>query len=44
MRSAFQRDNPNAVVEFLDTGHFALEAHVNVIATAMREFLTEALV
>jgi len=41
---AFQRDNPNAVVEFLDTGHFALETHVNVIATAMREFLAQALV
>jgi pyruvate/2-oxoglutarate dehydrogenase complex dihydrolipoamide dehydrogenase (E3) component/pimeloyl-ACP methyl ester carboxylesterase len=41
---AFQRDNPNAVVEFLDTGHFALETHVNVIASAMRGFLAQALV
>jgi pimeloyl-ACP methyl ester carboxylesterase len=24
---AYRRDNPNAVVEFLDTGHFALETH-----------------
>jgi pimeloyl-ACP methyl ester carboxylesterase len=24
---AFRRDNPEAVVEFLDTGHFALETH-----------------
>jgi len=39
---AFQRDNPNAVVEFLDTGHFALETHVNVIATAMKGFLAKA--
>jgi pyruvate/2-oxoglutarate dehydrogenase complex dihydrolipoamide dehydrogenase (E3) component/pimeloyl-ACP methyl ester carboxylesterase len=39
---AFRRDNPNAVVEFLDTGHFALETHVNVIATAMRGFLAKA--
>jgi hypothetical protein len=44
MLGAFQRDNPNAVVEFLDTGHFALETHVNAIATAMREFLAKALV
>ena len=39
---AFRRDNSNAVVEFLDTGHFALETHVNVIATAMRDFLAKA--
>jgi len=39
---AFRRDNPNAVVEFLDTGHFALETHVNVIAAAMRKFLANA--
>lgn len=37
---AFRRDNPNATVRFLDTGHFALETHVDEIATAMREFLT----
>ena len=36
---AFRRDNPNAVVRFLDTGHFALETHVNEIAEAMHEFL-----
>lgn len=29
---AFKRDNPNAVVELLDTGHFALETHVDYIA------------
>ena len=25
---AYRRDNPNATVQFLDTGHFALETHV----------------
>jgi pimeloyl-ACP methyl ester carboxylesterase len=36
---AFRRDNPNATVQFLDTGHFALETHVEDIAIAMRDFL-----
>jgi pimeloyl-ACP methyl ester carboxylesterase len=36
---AFQKDLPNAKVEFLDTGHFALETHAVEIATAMRAFL-----
>jgi pimeloyl-ACP methyl ester carboxylesterase len=36
---AFRRDNPNAVVQLLDTGHFALETHVEEIALAMQEFL-----
>jgi pimeloyl-ACP methyl ester carboxylesterase len=36
---AFKRDNPNATVRFLDTGHFALETHVEEIAAAMRKFL-----
>jgi pimeloyl-ACP methyl ester carboxylesterase len=36
---AFQRDIPKATVEFLDTGHFALETHVEEIAAAMRPFL-----
>jgi pimeloyl-ACP methyl ester carboxylesterase len=36
---AFTRDIPNAKVEFLDTGHFALETHVQEIATSMRAFL-----
>ncbi|MES2392127.1 MAG: alpha/beta hydrolase [Acidobacteriota bacterium] len=35
----FKRDNPNARVQFLDTGHFALETNVQDVATAMREFL-----
>ena len=32
-------DNPNATVQFLDTGHFVLETHVEEIAIAMRDFL-----
>ena len=36
---AFRRDIPNARVEFLDTGHFALETHVVEIAAAMKRFL-----
>jgi pimeloyl-ACP methyl ester carboxylesterase len=37
---AFRRDNPNAIVQFLDTGHFALETHVEEIAFAMKQFLS----
>ena len=40
---AFPRDNPNATVQMLDTGHFALETHVGEIATAMRQFLRAAI-
>jgi pimeloyl-ACP methyl ester carboxylesterase len=36
---AFQRDNPAAEVHLYDTGHFALETHVQEIARAIREFL-----
>jgi pimeloyl-ACP methyl ester carboxylesterase len=36
----FRKDLPNARVEFLDTGHFAIETHVVEIAARMREFLT----
>jgi pimeloyl-ACP methyl ester carboxylesterase len=36
---AFRRDIPNATVQFLDTGHFALETHVEEIAEAMKSFL-----
>jgi pimeloyl-ACP methyl ester carboxylesterase len=39
---AFKRDIPNATVQFLDTGHFALETHVNEIAHAMRQFLSSS--
>ncbi len=40
---AFKRDIPNATVQFLDTGHFALETHVDEIADAMRKFLGDGL-
>jgi pimeloyl-ACP methyl ester carboxylesterase len=36
---AYRRDIPDARVEFLDTGHFALETHVVEIAETMKEFL-----
>jgi pimeloyl-ACP methyl ester carboxylesterase len=36
---AFRKDLPDAKVQFLDTGHFALETHVQEIALAMRDFL-----
>ncbi len=36
---AFKRDNPNAVVQFFDTGHFALETHAKEIAESIRKFL-----
>ena len=38
---AFKRDIPDADVRFVDTGHFALETHVEEIATAIGEFLTQ---
>ena len=40
---AFKRDIPSAEVQFLDTGHFALETHVEEIAQAMKEFLARTL-
>ena len=36
---AFRKDLPNAKVQFLDAGHFAIETHVVEIAAAMQEFL-----
>lgn len=36
---AFRKDLPNAQVQFLDTGHFAIETHLLEIAAAMKEFL-----
>jgi len=39
---AFKRDNPNAVVELLDTGHFALETHVDYIAQRIIEVIGNA--
>ena len=41
---AFKRDNPNAQVRFLDTGHFAIETHGADIGAAMLEFLDGAAV
>ena len=37
--AAFRKDLPNAMVQLLDTGHFAIETHVVEIAAAMKEFL-----
>jgi pimeloyl-ACP methyl ester carboxylesterase len=37
---AFRRDNPNATVRLLDTGHFALETHVDEIAEAIDALLS----
>src|SRR5947207_3442608 len=39
---AYRRDNPNAVVEFLDTGHFALETHFEKIASAIGRLIDRA--
>jgi pimeloyl-ACP methyl ester carboxylesterase len=36
---AFKRDIPDATVQFVDTGHFALETHLEEIVRAMRDFL-----
>jgi pimeloyl-ACP methyl ester carboxylesterase len=36
---AFRKDLPNAKVQFLDTGHFALETHAVEIASTIRDFL-----
>ncbi|ANR80162.1 hydrolase [Kosakonia sacchari] len=40
---AYQRDNPNAVLELLDTGHFALETHVGYIAQRIRDVIGNAI-
>lgn len=36
---AFKRDVPNAVVKFVDSGHFALESHHSEIAATIKDFL-----
>ena len=36
---AYRRDVPDALVRFLDTGHFALETHAGEIAQEIRRFL-----
>jgi pimeloyl-ACP methyl ester carboxylesterase len=38
---AFRKDLPNAKVQSLDTGHFAIETHVVEIVDAMKDFLGE---
>jgi pimeloyl-ACP methyl ester carboxylesterase len=38
---AFQRDIPNAVIELLPTGHFALETHLEEVVLSMRKFLAD---
>ncbi|WP_293772452.1 alpha/beta hydrolase [uncultured Pantoea sp.] len=35
--AAWQRDNPQAEVELLDSGHFALETHTDAIAARIRD-------
>ena len=40
---AFKRDNPNAEVRFYETGHFALETHVQEIGRAIDDFLQRKL-
>jgi pimeloyl-ACP methyl ester carboxylesterase len=37
---AHRRDNPNVTVKLLDTGHFALETHVEEIADEIDQFLS----
>jgi pimeloyl-ACP methyl ester carboxylesterase len=37
---AFKRDIPDAVVRFLDTGHFALETHAGEIASEIRKLFS----
>ncbi|WP_263366725.1 alpha/beta fold hydrolase [Edaphobacter bradus] len=39
---AYRRDNPNAAVKLLDTGHFALETHVEEIADEIDKFLSRS--
>lgn len=40
---AYKTDNPNAVVELLDTGHFALETHAAHIAERIHAVLGNAI-
>jgi pimeloyl-ACP methyl ester carboxylesterase len=40
---AFKKDNPNAKVHMLDTGHFALETHVEEIAAGILELMGKEL-
>jgi pimeloyl-ACP methyl ester carboxylesterase len=40
---AYQRDLPDAKVQLLDAGHFALETHAEELATFIRAFLRSVL-
>lgn len=40
---AFRRDLPDAEIHLIDTGHFALETHLDPIADHIRTFLTRTL-
>lgn len=38
---AFKKDLPDAQINFVDSGHFALESHCSEIAILIKEFFTE---
>ncbi|KVN53241.1 alpha/beta fold hydrolase [Burkholderia anthina] len=38
---AYKRDNPNVTVTMLDTGHFALETHVDQIANEIHQLMAK---
>ncbi|MEU1168506.1 alpha/beta fold hydrolase, partial [Streptomyces sp. NPDC005921] len=38
---AFARDLPDAEIHLVDSGHFALESHLEIIAAHIRDFLAE---
>jgi pimeloyl-ACP methyl ester carboxylesterase/alkylhydroperoxidase family enzyme len=40
---AFRRDIPEAEIQFVDAGHFPLEAHLNEVALSIRAFLARTL-
>ena len=40
--AAYRRDYPNATVQMLDNGHFALETHGEAIAAAMHQLLSQS--
>ena len=39
---AYRKDLPSAKIQFLETGHFAIETHVEEISSAMKDFLEGA--
>ena len=38
---AFNQDLPHAQVHLLDTGHFALESHLDTVSDHIRHFLAQ---